>query len=60
MRKDSDSQLKRPRRERGIFQRHTPGCARSADAAYECPWWVCYFDESGRQHREAGGEGPRP
>jgi hypothetical protein len=42
------------RRERGIFQRHADGCSRPPSGC-DCPWWVVYFDEKGRKHREKVG-----
>jgi site-specific recombinase XerD len=50
---DSEGRRRGKRRERGIFQRHSPGCRRGRDCG--CPWWVVYFDEHGRRHREKVG-----
>src|SRR5205823_3693012 len=38
--------------QRGIFQRHEPGCSRGARCG--CPWWVRYRVR-GRLHREKVG-----
>ena len=42
---DEGDERRDRRRERGIFERH-PGSGL---------WWVCYFDENGRKHREKVG-----
>ena len=40
------------RRQRGIFQRHEPDCARARECG--CPWWVRYRVK-GRLYREKVG-----
>jgi hypothetical protein len=38
------------RNPRGVYQRHHAACLR--ERTCDCPWWIRYFDEYGRKHRE--------
>jgi integrase len=41
------------RGDRGIFRRHEPDCRHGRRC--DCAWWIVYFDEHGRRHREKVG-----
>src|SRR5437867_9933488 len=51
---EGESAEKNKRKQRGVFQRHDRSCARPA-AGCSCSWWIIYFDEKGRKHREKVG-----